>query len=94
MSFDPCSLVDRTDMLNRMIEAGMTIGEVQEIFAKRRTPEQLAFVASARDDGRIGDELEVDETAIVSMGDDDARGAFVSAWLWVELPEDRIDQPR
>lgn len=35
------------------------------------------------------DELEVDDDAIISEGDDP--GAFVQAWLWVSLPDDEED---
>lgn len=38
------------------------------------------YVAAARFDARDG-ELEVDDVAVVSKGDDD--GAYVMTWLWV-----------
>ncbi|MGH8156573.1 MAG: hypothetical protein ACREPQ_00505 [Rhodanobacter sp.] len=39
--------------------------------------------------GRDG-EIEVDESAIVSEGDDN--GAYVSAWLWVSFEDSALDK--
>ena len=52
------------------------------------TPLELAYVEAAMAMQRDG-EIEVDENAEVSLGDD--AGAYVQAWLWVPqsaLPEE------
>lgn len=61
----------------------VTFSEVVSEFAAARTPDELALVAKAREMAREG-EIEVDDTAIVSAGDDP--GAYVMAWMWVDTP--------
>lgn len=52
------------------------------------------FRDMAREDDRLDEGvLEVDDNALVSYADDEAGGAYVQAWLWVdnsELPEKAI----
>lgn len=58
--------------------AGLHFALCTRLFGE--TNEQSPYVAAARDQAREG-ELEIDDRAMVSKGDDD--GAYVSAWLWV-----------
>lgn len=43
------------------------------------SPEEASYRAAAQ--AEVTDELEVDDNAVVSIGDD---GAFVMAWVWIE----------
>lgn len=53
--------------------------------AATRTPEQLALVKKAQEELVVDGELEIDDDAIVSAPDgDDAKGAYVMAWVWVD----------
>jgi hypothetical protein len=49
------------------------------------------IVALAQAQARDG-ELEIDEGAVVSEGDDN--GAYVSAWLWVDFADTEFDKER
>lgn len=68
--------------LRELIKAGLTFADALGVFAEGNTDEDKAYIDAAKvkhtfDEG----ELEVDESSIVSKGDDD--GAYVLAWTWV-----------
>jgi len=44
----------------------------------------------ARLDHRVGDELEIDDNAVISEGDDN--GCFVQAWMWVSFHDTSLDK--
>jgi hypothetical protein len=44
----------------------------------------------ARDAYQVGGEIEIDEDAKVSQGDDN--GAYVQAWVWVDFGGTAIDK--
>lgn len=71
-----------------LIDEGLTFGDCVTAFAARRTPDELRYVALAKDLARDG-ELEIDDDAIVS-GSSDA-GDYVMAWVWVDDPESEDD---
>lgn len=71
--------------LEKLIEGGLTFSQVVEAFAKRRSPEEVAYAQAARKNHHKEGDLEVDESAIVSKGDDD--GAYVMGWVWVPKAE-------
>lgn len=71
-----------TDALEALIDQGLTFSECHEVFARRRTDEEIVFVSAAQDHRLLDDGvLEVDENAIVSESDE---GAYVMAWLWID----------
>lgn len=81
--------------LQDLIAKGLTFGCCTQAFqAKGRV--ELAYVSEAQDYQREG-ELEVDASAVVSLGDDP--GAYVMAWIWVadcdvwEGPTDSEGEP-
>lgn len=49
-----------------------------------------AILKLARQDHRIGDELEIDDDAKVSLGSDN--GCFVQAWMWVDFSGTPFDK--
>ena len=59
--------------------------DLAELLPINRQPseEELIYATLAKE--RTGDDLEVDDDPLVSIGDD---GAFVSAWLWVPAPHE------
>lgn len=70
--------------LNKLIAQGLTFATVQAAFAKteeQTNPKIAGYRATALDMHHRDGELEVDENAIVSAGDDS--GAYVQAWVWV-----------
>lgn len=52
-------------------------GPLAEKLRREPDPDAAAFIAAVD----IDDDLEVDEDAVVSRGEDD--GAFVMSWVWV-----------
>jgi hypothetical protein len=64
-----------------LVEEGLTFSDCVHAFANRRSEDELAYVQAACKKQEEGS-LEVDETAIVSKGDEN--GAYVMSWLWVE----------
>lgn len=46
----------------------------------------------ARNDSRAGDELEIDDNAKLSCGDDN--GCWVQAWMWVDFAGTRLDKDK
>lgn len=52
------------------------------------TPEERDYIERAKLAFNVEGELEIDDNAVVSKGDDD--GAYVEAWAWV--PDDEGDQ--
>jgi hypothetical protein len=57
--------------------------------ARKKVATKAVYREAAQQNLARGGELEVDENAKVSMGDDD--GAYVAAWVWVprsSLPEE------
>jgi hypothetical protein len=76
--------IKNTDVLRALIKQGLEFGEAVNVFAEFRTDEELRYVSLAREYARL--ELEIDDSAQVSIGDDN--GAYVMAWVWVEDEED------
>lgn len=56
----------------------------------RGSKKHAAILKLARQDYRIGDELEIDDNAKVSLGSDN--GCFVQAWLWVDFTGTEFDE--
>ena len=69
---------ERISSLQALVAAGLTFGEVVSVMGEKK--ENSPYVAAAIEMSREG-ELEVDDCAVVSRGDDE--GSYVSAWLWV-----------
>ena len=60
---------------------------------KRRKAEEQrrqAIVAMARDEYQRDGEVEVDDNAKLSEGDDN--GTYVQAWVWVSFAETELDK--
>jgi len=57
-------------------------GEVVE--EEGEGPSDAEYIASARDMYAVDGQVEIDEGAMVSRGDE--RGAYVAAWVWVAEP--------
>ncbi len=69
--------------LEGMARAGLTLADCIAFFAKHRTTEELEYVVEAKKQFAVEGELEIDDNAPVSMSDEeDAGGAYVSAWVW------------
>lgn len=77
-----------TALLRQAIALGLNVGDALTIFAESRTPVELMYLEAAQELGSEGD-LEFDDNACVSLGDD--KGAYVMSWTWVSL--DRIPMP-
>lgn len=76
------------DNLANLIEAGLTFSDCTAAFAARRSRKELAYVAAAREIHFSEDGPEVDESAQVSLNDDDPEsGAYVQAWVWVSVDD-------
>lgn len=60
---------------------GLTFRNCVEFFAEKRSAESIAYVKQARNEMHRDGEVEIDDCAFVSLGDDD--GAYVMAWVWV-----------
>lgn len=72
----------RTAILDHLVRAGLTFGACVLAFSEyEHDAKKDAYIAAAQQQyGREG-EIEVDESAYVSKGDDP--GAYVMAWVWV-----------
>jgi hypothetical protein len=75
--------------LTALIDRGLKFGTCVRAFAEKQSPEELKYSELARNRNRDG-ELEVDETSVVSLSDDN--GAYVMAWLWVNGPDSDHDK--
>lgn len=51
------------------------------------TEVDLAYIAAARQDDRIDDECEIDDSPMTSRPDADEGGCWVAAWLWIRAAE-------
>jgi hypothetical protein len=69
-------------LLRQAIALGLNVGDALTTFAESRTPVELMYLETARGLGSEG-ELEFDDNACVSLGDD--KGAYVMSWSWVSL---------
>ncbi len=59
--------------------------------ASQEEADRREIVEMARNDYRVCDgELEIDDNAVVSHGDDN--GAYVQAWVWVGFGGTRFDK--
>lgn len=67
------------EMLERL---GFKSHHYRAYYAKNRTEVERAFLRSAQDYPRGGEEIEVDDDAEVSLASDEG-GAYVQAWIWV-----------
>jgi hypothetical protein len=52
------------------------------------SPEDEALIAKAREEYVHDDEIEIDDNAVVSCGED---GAFVMAWVFIRYPDEEIE---
>lgn len=70
--------------LEGLARAGLTLSDCIAFFSKHRTEEELYFVKEAKERFESEGELEIDDTAAVSIPDDPMEdGAYVQAWVWV-----------
>ena len=69
-----------------LVDAGLSFGEVVNVFGERQSDEEKTIAVQARDQWTDEGQVEVDRNAIVSEGDD--AGAYVMAWVWVSLPDE------
>lgn len=84
--------VDQRDGVNTPDTYGATIAGIERNTGNLSTdtPEKLAYLAAAKLRQKDG-ELEIDNTAKVSLGDDP--GAYVQAWIWVSNKEAGLPEP-
>ena len=68
------------ESLVALIEAGLSFGECVHAFAAREDYDPAVIAAARRRYEREG-EIEIDDSAIVSEGED---GAYVMAWVFVD----------
>lgn len=61
-------------------------GSYVNAYSERHDNDRYRRYRQAAQDQAVGGELEVDDWAVISAGDDD--GAYVMAWLWV--PDDEL----
>ena len=52
-----------------------------------KTPSDEVLVELAREEHQRCGEIEVDDDAVVCRGCDPITGAYVQAWVWVDLPK-------
>ncbi len=72
----------RNEVFGALVDAGLDFGTCTRVFGKRDESElQDAYYEAARDKESPG-EIEVDDNAIISKGDEPP-GAYVMAWVWV-----------
>jgi len=69
-------------LVRQAIALNLNVGDALSIFAESRSPVELMYLEAARGLGSEG-ELEFDDNASVSLGDD--KGAYVMSWSWVSL---------
>lgn len=75
------------DALTQLIEAGLEFSTAAKVFADRQAqedPTSAGVIAAARDFHHKDGHVEIDEGAMISYGDDP--GAYVMAWVWIDLP--------
>lgn len=72
-------------LLREAVALGLKAGEALNVFAESRGPEELAFLAAAKEHHTSEGDLEFDDNAVVSLSDDN--GAYVMGWKWVDLSE-------
>lgn len=73
---------DRDLFLQTLIAEGLSFSDCVAAFAGKRDAFDLAAVEAAKTDGRLNDDLEIDDEPMTSRGDD-ASGCFVMSWLYV-----------
>lgn len=59
---------------------------------RRGSRHHQEVLALARQDTRVGDELEIDDDAKLSEGDDN--GCWVQAWMWVDFTGTPLDKDK
>ena len=57
---------------------------------KRGSKLHAQILDLARSHANVGDDLEIDDDAKVSMSDDN--GCFVQAWMWVDFTDTPLDK--
>lgn len=80
--------------LDEAIALGMTVGGALDVFAKARSPEELAYLQHAQDSLAREGETEFDDNAVVSLSS--YGGAYVMSWTWINasdlpLPKDPLE---
>ena len=78
----------KTYALEGLARAGLTYADCVAFFAKHRSSEELDYVVAAKDMYHVDGELEVDDNAPVSMGEDP--GAYVAVWVWIPKESDDV----
>ena len=76
----------RQQLLREAIDSGLTLGEVLNAFASRASDYEARLAAKARAEHHKDGELEIDDNAVCSVGDE-SEGGYVLAWVWVQSPE-------
>jgi len=75
------------DALAKLKERGLTFNDCIEAFGVERDEDRYA--SKAWEEKHRDGELEIDDTTVVSDSDD---GAYVLAWVWVDLPTSDEDE--
>jgi hypothetical protein len=70
---------------------GLTFSDCVVFFASQRTERELKIIEWAQEHDKEG-ELEVDDSSILSEGDDN--GTYVLAWQWVDFSGTPFDKER
>lgn len=76
---------ERTAAFVALVDDGLTFSEVVNIYGADQSDGDKATATQAREEWTREGQIEVDEGAFVSRGDDP--GAYVMAWVWVDDPE-------
>jgi hypothetical protein len=77
-------MTELQNQLNRLIDLGLTFADCVKMFHAGQTAKLNAYAEAARNDERVGGDLELDDGPIVSKSDDSIdKGAFVMTWLWI-----------
>lgn len=66
--------------LQALIDRGLKFGDALNVFCEEPAARDREAVIEAARTRYGSDEIEIDDNAVLSEGDD---GAFVMAWLWV-----------
>lgn len=62
---------------------------IQHYRSLEKTPAVRRFREIAKDEWQQDGEIEIDDNAVVSIPEEDEelRGAYVQAWIWIERPD-------
>lgn len=70
-------------------KAGMALvtdDGIEEHEGDTDSPSDEEFIRLARDEHQRDGEVEIDNDAVVSRGGEPISGAYVQAWVWVDVP--------